>query len=115
MATERRRPLRTDALRSAESLTAAAKAAVADKGIDVSTNEIVKRAGVGPATFYRRFPSRKVLLETIQLEGLDRLEEQARAALDRAEAGKGFVDLLVALASAQAADKVLSVDIGRAQ
>jgi AcrR family transcriptional regulator len=101
-------PLRADARRNAATLTAVARAAIAAEGLDVSTNEIVKRAGVGAGTFYRRFPSRQVLLETILLETIGELEAQAQAALACADPARGFADLLRALAVSQANNKGLA-------
>lgn len=100
--------LRADARRSEAALVAAARKAVAEVGLEVSTNEIVKRAGVGPGTFYRRFPSRQALLETILLEVIDELEDQARAALEDPDPGQGFGRLLRALTLSQVENKGLS-------
>lgn len=100
--------LRADARRSEAALVAAAREAVAEAGLEVSANEIVKRAGVGPGTFYRRFPSRQALLEKILLEVLAELEGQAMEALDDPDPGQGFASLLRAFTLSQAENKGLS-------
>ncbi|KAA5836360.1 TetR/AcrR family transcriptional regulator [Saccharopolyspora hirsuta] len=100
--------LRADARRSEAALVAAARKAVAEVGLEVSTNEIVKRAGVGPGTFYRRFPSRQALLETILLEVVEELEDKARAALEDPDPGQGFARLLRAFTLSQVENKGLS-------
>ncbi|WP_158889556.1 TetR/AcrR family transcriptional regulator [Amycolatopsis anabasis] len=100
--------LRADARRSEEALVAAARKAVAEVGLEVSTNEIVKRAGVGPGTFYRRFPSRQALLETILLEVIGELEDKARAVLEDPDPGRGFAGLLRAFTLSQVENKGLS-------
>ncbi|WP_409184096.1 TetR/AcrR family transcriptional regulator [Amycolatopsis sp. VS8301801F10] len=100
--------LRADARRSEAALVAAARKAVAEVGLEVSTNEIVKRAGVGPGTFYRRFPSRQALLETILLEVIGELEDKARAALEDPDPGRGFALLLRAFTLSQVENKGLS-------
>lgn len=100
--------LRADARRSEAALIAAARTAVAEVGLEVSTNEIVKRAGVGPGTFYRRFPSRQALLETILLEIIGELEAQAQAALEDPDPGQGFVRLLQAFTVLQVDKRGLS-------
>ncbi|WP_329235087.1 TetR/AcrR family transcriptional regulator [Actinoallomurus sp. NBC_01490] len=100
--------LRADARRSEAALVAAARKAVAEVGLEVSTNEIVKRAGVGPGTFYRRFPSRQALLETILLEVIGELEDKARAALEDPDPGRGFAELLRAFTLSQVENKGLS-------
>ncbi|WP_326946939.1 TetR/AcrR family transcriptional regulator [Amycolatopsis sp. NBC_01307] len=102
------REMRSDARRSAELVIAAARTAIADHGLAVSTNEIVKRAGVGPATFYRRFPSRHALLEAVLLEVVGELVEQAREAAEAPDPWTGFAELVRALASAQSENKGLS-------
>src|SRR5579884_1400895 len=100
--------LRADARRSEAALVAAARKAVAEVGLEVSTNEIVKRAGVGPGTFYRCFPSRQALLETILLEVIAELEDKARAALEDPDPGRGFARLLRAFTLSQVENKGLS-------
>jgi AcrR family transcriptional regulator len=102
------RELRSDARRSAALVIAAARTAIAEHGLAVSTNEIVKRAGVGPATFYRRFPSRHALLEAVLLEVVGELLEQARSAAEDPDPWTGFAGLVGALATAQSANKGLA-------
>ncbi|CAM3791226.1 TetR/AcrR family transcriptional regulator [Kibdelosporangium persicum] len=56
------RPLRVDAARNAELLVRAAWRAFIESGPEVPLDEIARRAGVGVATLYRRFPSKDDLL-----------------------------------------------------
>jgi AcrR family transcriptional regulator len=70
-------PVRADVRRNRERLLAAAKDVFVEHGVDASLNEVARRAGVGPATLYRHFPTREALLETL-LAG--RYEELASAA-----------------------------------
>ncbi|WP_438293767.1 TetR/AcrR family transcriptional regulator [Streptomyces sp. HUAS TT7] len=58
-------PLRRDALRNRDLLVAAARELFAEQGINVPLDEIAKRAGVGNATLYRRFPARGDLVEAV--------------------------------------------------
>jgi AcrR family transcriptional regulator len=102
------RELRSDARRSAALVVAAARTAIAEQGLAVSTNEIVKRAGVGPGTFYRRFPSRHALLEAVLLEVVGELLERARSAAEDPDPWTGFAGLLSAFAAAQSENKGLS-------
>jgi AcrR family transcriptional regulator len=53
--------LRSDALDNRERILDAARALFATEGLDVSMREIARRAGVGPATLYRRFPTKEIL------------------------------------------------------
>ena len=56
------RPLRTDAARNRTAIVAAAQRAFAESGLQVPFDEIARRAGVGEATLYRRFPDRASLI-----------------------------------------------------
>jgi AcrR family transcriptional regulator len=59
------RPLRADARQNYERLIAAAAAAIAELGPNVSLEEVARRAGVGIGTLYRHFPNRQALLEAV--------------------------------------------------
>jgi AcrR family transcriptional regulator len=59
------RPLRVDAARNAELLTRTAWRAFTESGPEVPLEEIARRAGVGVATLYRRFPSKDDLLVAV--------------------------------------------------
>jgi len=58
----RTRPLRSDARDNRDLILAAAREAVAAEGLNVPMREIARRAGVGPATLYRRFPTKQALV-----------------------------------------------------
>jgi AcrR family transcriptional regulator len=55
-------PLRADAQRNLERILEAAREAFAESGLDVGVEEIARRAGVGKATFFRRFPTKEALV-----------------------------------------------------
>jgi AcrR family transcriptional regulator len=55
-------PLRADARRNYDALLAAADELFTTKGADVALDEIARRAGVGNATMYRHFPTRRELV-----------------------------------------------------
>lgn len=59
------RPMRADAQRNRERLLAAARPAFAEHGAEASLDDIARRAGVGPGTLYRHFPTREALIEAI--------------------------------------------------
>jgi AcrR family transcriptional regulator len=63
--------LRADAARNRVRILAAAAEVFAERGLDASTAEIAKRAGVGEATLYRRFPTKDDLIVAILLEQMD--------------------------------------------
>jgi AcrR family transcriptional regulator len=59
------RGLRLDAARYQERIVAAAAAAFAELGADVTLAEVARRAGVGVATVYRRFRNRDQLVRAV--------------------------------------------------
>jgi AcrR family transcriptional regulator len=59
------RPLRADAERNRARILDAAAEAFAEKGLEVSLDEIAARAGVGVGTVYRRFASRDELIDAL--------------------------------------------------
>ncbi|MFB4318233.1 TetR/AcrR family transcriptional regulator [Actinomadura sp. 21ATH] len=69
MPSEPPRPLRADAARNSEKILRAARELYAERGSDVPLEEIARRAGVGIATLYRRFPDKAVLVRTALEQG----------------------------------------------
>ena len=62
---------RVDAERNRERILDAARAAFADPDADASMAEVSRRAGVGSATLYRNFASRRELLEALYVDEID--------------------------------------------
>ncbi|MEV0839669.1 helix-turn-helix domain-containing protein [Actinocatenispora sera] len=54
--------LRSDARDNRDRILDAARALFATEGLDVPMREVARRAGVGPATLYRRFPTKERLV-----------------------------------------------------
>ncbi|MET0450693.1 MAG: helix-turn-helix domain-containing protein [Mycobacterium sp.] len=54
--------LRSDARDNRDRILAAARDLISQRGLDVTMREIARRAQVGPATLYRRFPTKDHLL-----------------------------------------------------
>jgi len=77
------RLLRADARRNRERVLDAARAAFAAEGLSVPLDEIARRAGVGPGTLYRHFPTKESLIEAVVHDRLRRMADDA-AALDAA-------------------------------
>jgi AcrR family transcriptional regulator len=71
------RPMRADARRNYERLIAAAREAFTEHGADAPLDDIARRAGVGPGTLYRHFPTRLTLLEAVYREDVDGLSALA--------------------------------------
>lgn len=64
--------VRSDARENRARILAAARLAFAEDG-DTSMNQIAQRAGVGPGTLYRNYPSRESLVLAIYQDEVDRL------------------------------------------
>jgi AcrR family transcriptional regulator len=79
--TPQQRRLRADARRNREQVLAAARDVFVEQGADAPLDEIARRAGVGIATLYRRFPERDALIRAVVLDVLVGIGEQARRAL----------------------------------
>ncbi|MGW7543079.1 TetR/AcrR family transcriptional regulator [Streptomyces sp. NPDC054770] len=76
-----RRPHRKDAARNYDALITAAREAFAERGADVSLEDVARRAGVGIGTLYRNFPTRRDLFESVYADEVNAL---CRAAVDLA-------------------------------
>lgn len=76
------KPVRSDARENRRRIVEVAREAFAQEG-DTSLNEIAKRAGVGPGTLYRHFPTREALVLVVYRDEIERLAELAPALLDK--------------------------------
>jgi AcrR family transcriptional regulator len=73
--------LRADARRNREQLLVAARDVFVEHGPDAALDDVARRAGVGIATLYRRFPDREALMRAVALDVLERVGAEARRAL----------------------------------
>src|ERR1700728_4417325 len=92
--------LRADAQRNTERLVAAARTALDEQGLDLTTRDIAQRAGVGLGTLYRRIPSLEALLTAILIDTITEMTElaiQARHAQDPRTAFADFAEAYVQL------------------
>jgi AcrR family transcriptional regulator len=78
---------RVDAVRNRARLIDAGRAALADGGLDVSVEEIVRRAGFAKGTFFRHFTGKEALVRALLADRLVRLAEIARDVNDTHEPG----------------------------
>ena len=101
------RPLRADAERNRERILAAATTLFAERGVDVSVEDIAATAGVGIGTFYRRFPDRESLVEAIFESKLERVAQAARDALEIEDPWEAFKTFVVSVARMHARDRGL--------
>jgi AcrR family transcriptional regulator len=87
--------LRADASRNHERIVAAAREAFVEHGVEVTLDQIARRAGVGNATIYRHFADRSELIRQVTLEVMNRVVALAESVLadepDAFEALRRFV------------------------
>jgi AcrR family transcriptional regulator len=67
--------MRADAQRNLEQLLEAARELVSERGANVPLEDVARRAGVGIATLYRRFPDRDALLRAVAVDALERTRQ----------------------------------------
>ena len=71
------RAMRVDAQRNYATLLKMARAAVSERGADISLEDIARSAGVAIGTLYRHFPTRQDLLEAVFLDETNELRAHA--------------------------------------
>ncbi|MGW2257813.1 TetR/AcrR family transcriptional regulator [Streptomyces sp. NPDC001780] len=87
--------MRKDAQLNRERILAAAREVYAEQGVEAPLDVIARRADVGNATLYRRFPDRAALIEAVfrdQLTATIEAGERARAAADAWEGLTGYLE-----------------------
>ena len=83
---------RTDARRNVERLVAAARAALDEAGLGLTTRDVAQRAGVGLGTLYRQMPSLDALVEAILFDSIAEMTAQATRALQDSDAWHAFAE-----------------------
>jgi AcrR family transcriptional regulator len=103
--TEKARSLRADAEQNRERIVEAAQALFAERGIDVTREEIARRAGVGMATLRRRYPTRADLLAGAFEQKMLLFATGARRALQDPDPWHGFCRYVTSLCAMQTTDR----------
>ena len=99
------RGLRADAERNRERVVEAARDLFAEQGLDASTNEIARRAGVGVATLFRRFPTRDDLVGAVFADKMDAYTAAIEEALADPDPWAGFCGYIQRICRMQADDR----------
>jgi AcrR family transcriptional regulator len=94
--------LRQDAQRNRERILEAARETFKEQGLDASLEEIARRARVGIATLYRRFPTRDALIEEVFVDGIRSFEQLAEDALQIEDAWTAFSTFIEQMCERQA-------------
>lgn len=88
------RGMRKDAARNRERLLAAARELFAERGLNVTLNEIARHAGVGVGTAYRRFANKEEVIDALFDKGLEDIAAAATDALRDPDAWSGLTGFL---------------------
>ncbi len=97
--------LRADAARNRALIIEAARDLFRTRGIDVPMSTIARRAGVGVATLFRRFPSRDALVTEVFAEQRAHCEALLHEAVADPDPGNGFRRLLEFMCTEQLEDR----------
>jgi AcrR family transcriptional regulator len=101
------RPLRADARRNRDKVLRAAREAFAAAGYGVPLDEIAARAGVGPGTVYRHFPTKEALFQAVITARIADLIADARSRADAGDPGAAFFGFLARIGAEAAAKRDL--------
>jgi AcrR family transcriptional regulator len=93
-ATTTERPLRADAERNRRRILEAASQLFAERGLQVSLDEVAARAGVGVGTVYRRFADREALIDALLQARVDEFLAMVDAAAANPDPWEGLVHFI---------------------
>ncbi|WP_367128846.1 TetR/AcrR family transcriptional regulator [Saccharothrix sp. HUAS TT1] len=106
--TARTTRLRADARQNRDRIITSAREVFATSGLDASMTEIARRAGVGVATLYRRFPTKASLVTEVFAEQLEACTSAVHVAADDPDPWRGFCRVVEELCEMQARDRGFS-------
>lgn len=102
------RPLRADAQQNRDRVVAAARIVFCELGAEASMAEIARRAGVGLATLFRRFPTKEDLLLEVFADHVSDCIAAMDQALKSSDPWQAIQTLVRDVCSKQASDKALA-------
>ena len=97
--------IRADAARNRARILEAAADLFAERGLDASSAEIARRAGVGEATLYRRFPTKDDLIVAVVQAQIDEMAEVAEAYLQDPDPWRGLERFMHDMVAARVSDR----------
>jgi len=97
--------LRSDARDNRERILSVARSTFASAGLDVSMREIARRAEVGPATLYRRFPTKEALVTEAFTEQMNACTVAVEEGLADPDPWRGFCHLIETVCALHARDR----------
>ena len=99
--------MRADAARNRVLLLEAARELFAERGLNVTMDEVARHAGVGVGTAYRRFASRMELIDALVDERVAEVEDNIELALRADDPWAAFVAFMEAHVAIHVADRGL--------
>lgn len=99
------RALRSDAERNRLAIVRAAREVFAEQGVDAPMAEVARRAEVGIATLFRRFPARDDLVAAVFREQMTAYADAVETALADPDPWRGFCRYIERVCAMQAADR----------
>ncbi|MFD4640162.1 TetR/AcrR family transcriptional regulator [Lentzea sp. NPDC058436] len=97
--------LRADAARNRGLIVEAARDLFRTRGINVPLSAVARRAGVGVATLFRRFPTRESLVSEVFAEQIERCEAVLEEAVSDPDPWRGFRRLVEFACAEQREDR----------
>src|SRR5690606_3692984 len=107
MSTSPSRPLRRDAERNRRLIIDTAKRLFAERGLQVTLDEIAQSSGLGVGTVYRRFPNREALVGALFADRVEEVLALSRRAAEAEPPAAAFRGLITELARLHAEDRAL--------
>src|SRR3954466_13257829 len=101
-------PLRKDAARNRERLLTAASELFAQRGLNVTLNDIAHQAGLGVGTAYRRFANKEEVIDALFEERFQAVAAVAQEAAEDPDAWRGLVTFLERALHMQFGDRGLN-------
>lgn len=102
------RPLRKDAEANRKRLLQAAAELFAERGLQVTLNDIAHHAGVGVGTAYRRFANKEEVIDALFVQRLEQLAALCEHALAEPDPWRGLVTYIEQTLQLQVQDRGLT-------
>ena len=105
---------RADSARNRQLLIDAAKGGFTELGLNVSLEEIARRAGVGIGTLYRHFPTREAVVEAVYRREVEQLAEAVPQLLQTSPAGEALHKWMHLFVDYIATKRIIAPSLGAA-
>jgi AcrR family transcriptional regulator len=112
--TAQARKPRADSARNRQLLIDTAKEAFSAVGLNVSLEEIARRAGVGIGTLYRHFPTREAVVEAVYRREVQQLVEAVPLLLETSPAGEALHQWMHLFVNYIATKRLIAPSLGAA-